>query len=119
MQQSKYLTALGCGVLFAGTVLAAPAQQDNTPPQNAQLQQQEIARGEPARWQQPISTPAEQARTLHKEIGAALAEAKQACSKGPAAERDSCLKQAQATYRDDMARVPALVDAATNKQPGN
>lgn len=119
MRQSSYLTALGCGVMAACTVLAAHAQQDNTPPQNAQLQKQEIARGEPARWQQAITTPAEQARTLRKEIGAALAEAKQACSKGPAAERDACLKQAQATYRDDMARVPELVDAAMAQPPAH
>lgn len=98
------------GVMMACAVWAAHAQQqDTTPPQNAQLQRQEIARGEPARWSQSDSSTAEQTRTLRKEIGAALAEARQACNKGPAGERSACLKEAQHTYQDDMARLPQLV----------
>jgi hypothetical protein len=98
------------GVMMACAALAVHAQQvDNTPPQNAQLQRQEIAKGEPARWSQGDQTSAEQARTLRKEIGAALAEAKQECQKGPASERGACLKEAQQTYHDDMAKVPQAV----------
>ena len=98
------LPLLACGVMMACAAFAVQAQ-DTTPPQNAALQRQEIANGDPARWQRADTTPAEQARTLRKEIGAALAEAKQACAKGPAAERPACLKQAQDTYRHDLARV--------------
>ncbi len=96
------------GVMMACATLAAHAQ-DTTPPQNVQQQHQEIAKGEPARWSQPDSTPAARARTLRKEIGAALAEARQACHKGPANERSACLKEAQATYQRDMANVPELL----------
>lgn len=98
------LPLLVCGVMMACTAFAVQAQ-DTTPPQNAALQRQEIANGDPARWQRADTTPAEQARTLRKEIGAALAEAKLACAKGPAAERTTCLQQAQDTYRHDMAKV--------------
>jgi len=101
------------GVMLACAALAVQAQEvtDTTPPQNAQLQRQEIARGEPARWSQGDVTSADRARTLRKEIGAALAEAKQGCQKGPASERSACLKEAQQTYHDDMAKVPQLVAA--------
>ncbi|MRW94237.1 hypothetical protein GJ699_30110 [Duganella sp. FT80W] len=97
------------GVMMACAVLAAQAQEDTTPPQNAQLQRQEIAKGEPARWSRADSTSAEQARTLRKEIGAALAEARRACQQGPASERHACLQDAQQTYKDDMAKVPQLM----------
>jgi carboxylesterase type B len=107
------LTLLTCGAMMACTALAVQAQ-DTTPPQNAQLQQQEIAKGDPLRWQQPDTTPAEQARSLRKEIGAALAEAKLACAKAPTAERPACLKQAQQTYQQDLARVPGVI---ADKQP--
>lgn len=103
------LKSIISGVMMAGAALAAHAQQDTTPPQNVQLQHQEIARGEPARWSRPDQTTAEQARTLRKEIGAALAEARQACGKGPANERSACLKEAQQTYHDDMAKVPQVM----------
>jgi hypothetical protein len=97
------------GVMMACAALSAAHAQDNTPPQNVALQKQEIAKGEPARWSQPDSTKAEQERTLRKEIGAALAEAKQACQKGPSTERSTCLKAAQATYQNDLANLPQLL----------
>lgn len=107
---------LKCGAVLALSCAAFAAQaQDYTPPQNVQLQQQEIAKGDPARWHREDVTPAQKERTLRKEIGAALAEAKQACAKGPAAERARCLKQAQDTYRHDMARVTAVL--AENEPP--
>jgi hypothetical protein len=100
------------GVMMACAALAAQAQaptQDNTPQQNVQLQHQEIAKGDPARWYKEDTTASAQARTLRKEIGAALAEARQACKKGPAAERSACLKEAQDTYQRDMASVPQML----------
>ena len=97
------------GVMMACAALAAHAQQDTTPPLNRQLQQQEVAKGEPARWSQADRNSAEQARTLRKEIGAALAEARQACKQAPAAERSACLKEAQQTYQADMANVPQII----------
>ena len=97
------------GVMMACATLAAAHAQDTTPPQNAQLQHQELAKGDPPRWSQPDTTKAQQVHTLRKEIGAALAEARQACRKGPAEERSACLKEAQATYQRDMANVPPLM----------
>lgn len=98
------------GVMMVGVALAAHAQQtDTTPPQNVQLQHQEIARGEPARWTEGDQSTAERTRILRKEIGAALAEARQGCKQVPANERSACLKEAQQTYQDDMAKVPQLV----------
>ncbi|MTV40902.1 hypothetical protein [Duganella radicis] len=97
------------GVMMACAAWGTAHAQDTTPPQNAQLQRQEIARGEPTRWSQPDITRAQQVHTLRKEIGAALAEARQACRQGPAAERGPCLKEAQATYQHDMANLPQLL----------
>lgn len=97
------------GVMMSCAALCAAHAQDTTPPQNIQLQQQEIAKGEPARWTQPDTTKAQQERTLRKEIGAALAEAKQACQKGSAAERGACMKEAQATYQRDLANMSQLL----------
>jgi hypothetical protein len=41
-------------------------------------------RGDPPRWSQPDNSDAARARTLRKEIGAALAEARQAGKARPA-----------------------------------
>lgn len=100
------------GVMMACAALAAHAQtptQDSTPPQNVQLQRQEIAKGDPARWHQEDATTSARMRTLRKEIGAALAEAKQACNKGPAVERGACLKEARDTYQRDLANAPRIL----------
>lgn len=70
---------------------------------------------DPARWYQPDSTPQAQLRTLQKEIGAALAEAKKACRQEAPANRPACLKDAQDTYRQDMANAQSLRDAAHPK----
>ena len=110
------LIACGAIVALAAATGAARAQDDQggvTPPQNAKLQQQEMAKGDPARWYKEDATSAEQTRTLRKEIGAALAEATAACKKGPAAEREACLRDARATYQRDMAKVPHML--AENK----
>jgi hypothetical protein len=101
--------AVVIGVMIACAAQAAQAQERNTPPENITLQQQEIAKGDPARWYQEDTTTAAQTRTLRKEIGAALAEARIACKKGPAAERSTCMKEAQQTYQRDMANLPQIL----------
>ena len=68
--------------------------------------------GDPQRWYQEDTTPQAQLRTLRKEIAAALAEAKKACRLEPSATRASCLKDAQDTYRQDMANAEKLREAA-------
>lgn len=71
--------------------------------------------GDPARWYQADSTPQAQLHTLHREIGAALSEAKKACRQEAPADSKACLKAAQETYRQDMANAQALRDAAHPK----
>jgi len=100
---------IGAAMLACAALSAAHAQ-DTTPPPNATLQQHEIARGEPTRWSQPDLSEAARARTLRKEIGAALAEARQACRQGPASARGDCLKDAQSTYQHDLANIPQLLE---------
>ena len=68
--------------------------------------------GDPQRWYQEDSTAQAQLRTLRKEIAAALAEAKKACRSEPSATRTTCLKDAQDTYRQDMANAEKLREAA-------
>ena len=110
----KPFQTLICGAVMALSCAAFAAQaQDNTPPQNVKLQQQEIANGDPARWHREDVTPAQKERTLRKEIGAALAESTNACKKGPASERDACIREARETYKQDMAKVPQVL--ADNK----
>ena len=96
------------GVMMACAALAAQAQSKTTPPENIQLQKQEIAKGDPSRWYQDDGTAGEQLRTLRKEIGAALAEANIACKKGPASERDACMREARSTYKQDMANAAQI-----------
>ena len=68
--------------------------------------------GDPQRWYQEDSSAQAQLRTLRKEIGAALAEARKACRLEPSAARATCLKEAQDTYRQDMANAEKLREAA-------
>ncbi|RFP15869.1 MULTISPECIES: hypothetical protein [unclassified Duganella] len=105
MAQFKHLII---GAALAGAAFATQANTTTTPPQNLRLQQAEIARGDPPRWYQDDASPAEQLRTLRKEIGAALAEANLACKQGPAAERSACMKEARATYQHDMANAAQI-----------
>ncbi|WP_219116324.1 hypothetical protein [Janthinobacterium sp. UMAB-56] len=72
--------------------------------------------GDPQRWYQADSTPQAQLRTLHKEIAAALAEAKKACRLQASAARAACLKDAQDIYRQDMANAEKLRLAAHPRQ---
>lgn len=103
-----HIRHLVIGMAMACGACAAQAQDQTTPPQNAQLQQQEIARGDPARWYQEDASAAAQLRTLRKEIGAALAEARLACKQVPAAQRTRCLQEARATYQQDMANAAQI-----------
>ena len=88
----------------------APLAQAQTAPPVAGPQA-----GDPARWYQADGTPQAQLRTLHKEIGAALAEAKKTCRQEAPANRASCLKEAQDTYKQDMANAQSLREAAHPK----
>jgi hypothetical protein len=91
----------------------AQANGDNTVDQAVKVKQAgEIKRGGPARWDQQDLSRQARLRTLQKEIGAAYEEAKRACSTSPAAERGACLKEARATYEQDMKNAPAQLDAA-------
>lgn len=122
----RYLTPLFRGAcacllgtaLFAHAQTQAPTQAPAQPqtqgdalvePAAARKQAREIAQGDPARWTQEDTTAQARLRTLQKEMGAALQEAKNACKRMPAAERSSCLQQAQAVYRRDMAQARARV----------
>jgi hypothetical protein len=78
----------------------------------AAKQAREIRSGEPARWTRDDPSRQARLRTLQKEIGAAWQEAKNACREGPAAERKACLKEARATYEQDMKNAPSQLDAA-------
>ncbi len=61
--------------------------------------------GDPARWYVEDATAQQQLRTLRKEIGAALQEALADCKRQPASERGACMKEARATYQQDMANA--------------
>ena len=114
MKRIITLAALSAG-LAAGLPCAAFAQ--STSPEMAQHQQRELARGEPARWLKGDTTMQAQIATKRKEIGAALNEALNDCKKMAAAERGGCVKEARATYQQDMAHVKELV-AQSNQLGG-
>jgi len=112
-QQSWRALALACSVatLLAGA--SAMAQDDSTvDPAVKAKQAGEIRRGDPARWYRDDASRQARLHTLQKEIGAAYQEAKNACREGAAAGRNACLKEARATYEQDMKNAPAQLDAA-------
>jgi len=114
-QQHWRTIALACSVagLFAGACTSAWAQDDSTvDPAVKAKQAGEIRRGDPARWYRDDASRQARLRTLQKEIGAAYQEAKNACREGAAAGRGACLKEARATYEQDMKNAPAQLDAA-------
>lgn len=107
----------GLGACLLGTALFAQAQTETrtssdalVDPAAASKQAREIAQGDPARWYREDTTRQARLRTLQKEIGAALQEAKNACKQAPAAERKTCLQEARATYARDMAAAKAQLD---------
>jgi hypothetical protein len=101
-----------CALLtLVGVVQAQVSTDANVPPATAQKQSREITRSEPSRWFVEDATPAQRLRTLRKEIGAALQEAQGACRKLPTAERAGCLREARATFQQDMAGAAGAVRA--------
>jgi hypothetical protein len=112
------LTGLVAACVFAGAGAGANAQTNSdatVAPAAAARQAREIAGGDPVRWYREDTTGAEHMRTRQKEIGAALDEAKKACRQGPAADRQACLKAAQAAWQKDM----AALRAGAPVQPGS
>jgi hypothetical protein len=102
--------------LLAGQALAqaqGQAHEDSTVGKAvASKQAGEIQRGDPARWYRDDASRQARLRTLQKEIGAAYQEAKNACRANAASERGACLKEARATYEQEMKNAPAQLDAA-------
>jgi len=112
--------ALACAFMLYGAAQAQtqaqtqPRAQDDTTVARAVANKQarEIQAGDPARWHQDDASRQAALNTLQKEIGAAYEEARRACGKGPAAQRNSCLKTARQTWQDDMKNAPAQLEAA-------
>lgn len=106
-----------CACLLGSTLLAhaqTPTQTQTSSdalvdPAAASKQAREIAQGDPARWYREDATTQARMRTLQKEIGAALQEARHACKKAPAAGRNACMQEARAVYQRDMAQAKARV----------
>ena len=114
----RHLTTVlhaACACLLGTTLLAHAQTSSQTQvnsdtlvePAAARQQAREIAQGDPARWYREDTTRQAQLRTLQKEMGAALQEARNACKKRPAAQRNACLQEARATYRRDMEQARA------------
>ena len=119
MTQPYRSFAGACALLAAiGTAQAGTGDQStdaNVPPATARQQAREIAHGDPSRWFREDASTAARLRSVQKEIGAGLQEAQGACRKLPAAERDGCVKQARATYQQDMAGARGAVMAASGR----
>lgn len=97
----------------AGARTAGQAHDDSTVGKAvASKQAGEIQRGDPARWYRDDAGRQARLRTVQKEIGAAYQEAKNACRDSAASERGACLKEARATYEQEMKNAPAQLDAA-------
>jgi hypothetical protein len=111
MQQPAHFfrrAVFACGALAVVAAAHAQVSTDaNVPPATARKQTLEIARGDPARWQQEDTTPAARLRTIRKEIAAGLQENLGVCKAGPATERAACVKEARATYQLEMAGAKA------------
>ena len=111
MPPRSRIFAATCALLAAfgastGAVQAQAGDQStdaNVAPATARKQASEIAHGDPPRWFREDASMAARLRSMQKEIGAGLQEAQAACRKLPAAERAGCVKQARATYQQDMA----------------
>ena len=106
-----------CACLLGATLSAHAQTQASSDalvdPVAARQQSREIAQGDPARWYREDTTRQARLRTLQKEAGAALQEARNACRKGPSAERKSCEREARAAYQRDMAQAKAQLDGDT------
>lgn len=115
------MTALAClratlglgALLLACSSYAQVASSDgNVPPATARKQALEVANGGPARWNIEDNTVAARLRTIRKEIAAGLQENLGNCTSVPAKERSACVREARATYREEMAaaRARATID---------
>lgn len=103
-------TGAACAALLAALSAQAqtPVSSDrNVPPATASKQAAEISRGDPARWYQEDRSVAERLRTIRKETAAALQENLGNCRVLPAAERSACVREARATYTQEMAGARA------------
>ncbi|MDM5178232.1 hypothetical protein PO883_13625 [Massilia sp. DJPM01] len=105
--RTAILSAGLMGMSLAQAQQAQTSTDQNVPAATARQQAAEIARGDPARWSREDVTPDARLRTLRKEMGAALQEARGACRALAAAERGACNKEAQANYQKDMAGARA------------
>ncbi|NHZ91935.1 hypothetical protein F2P45_23435 [Massilia sp. CCM 8733] len=111
MLRATLAAACLLGMPFASAHLPQTSTDQNVPAATARQQAAEIARGDPARWTREDVTPEARLRTLRKEMGAALQEAKGACRALPVSERSACNKEAQANYQKDMAGARAQAAA--------
>ncbi len=115
MSVHRTLLRAACACLLGATLSAHAQTQTSSDalvdPVAARQQAREIAQGDPARWYREDTTRQAQLRTLQKETGAALQEARNACKKAPSAERKGCEQEARATYQRDMAQAKAQLDA--------
>ena len=119
MKMHTTMHGLVAACLLAAAGATAHARQSSdamVAPAAANKQAREIARGDPARWYREDATTQQRWQTRQKEIGAALAEAKNACRQGPAPERAPCLKEAQATWKEEMAAARAEAPAQAGIQ---
>ncbi len=116
----RQLPGIRCALALSGLLAAAGVTQaqaqangDRTVDQAVKVKQAaEIRQDDPARWSRNDPSREARMRTLQKEIGAAYEEAKNACRGAAAAERGACLKEARATYEQEMKNAPAQLDAA-------
>jgi hypothetical protein len=108
---------LACA-LALGPASAQSTSDSTVAPAVASKQAREIATGDPARWYREDATEQARLRTLHKEIGAAHEEAKAACRKEASGAR-ACLKQARATWQQDMAHARDQLGAGPGPASGN
>lgn len=109
----SFISAALLGSLTMGAASAQQSSDANVPPATASKQASEIARGDPARWYREDVTEAQRMRTLQKEIGAALQEAQGNCRRGPSSARASCMRDARATYQQEMANARGTLKAAS------
>ncbi|WP_288381583.1 hypothetical protein [uncultured Massilia sp.] len=115
MSHLSILLRGACACLLGATLSVHAQTQTSTSsdalvdPVAARQQAKEIAQGDPARWYREDTTRQAQLRTLQKEAGAALQEARNACKKATGAERKGCEQEARATYQRDLAQAKAQV----------
>lgn len=112
-QPEKILSRAAAGIgalLISVSALAqvpAVSSDANVPPETARKQAAEVAQGGPARWHTPDATVQARLRTIRKEAGAGLQENLGNCRRMPAGDRAACMREARATYAEEMAGAQA------------